>query len=952
MAGGETDAAVGGDTTKRSPYDAVGWWGTATFSWMTPLFNLKGVDLAAATDVAQAMESWSLPADDQPSKHAQLLETAWRQETSESGGVVALEAETEAAGGEERSKLAAVMWRVYGVRWMRTGALKAVGFLSVVATPLLIRTFLEQLQRRTQYDAGVGGSTEKPWPVWALLLLVPVMTLASLLYTVCWHQYMQLCMRIGLCARSGTLMLIYRKTLRLTAQQLASSSNMEVNNLVTSDAERIGMGLMFSHFAWGSPIEILLGTFLAFLEIGWPAFVALGLLLLQVPVQANFGRLTSKLRRRVATETDERVRVMNELLSGMASIKLQCQEASFLSRVATSRSREISKLWRMQMTLGANRSLSFITGMLVSLTAFWLYELKGHDLTIAKAFVCLAYFRQIELAITMLPLAIDAHVQLMVATRRIDSFLAIPEAGHRDSEHSRPESGFAAQLIGASFRWSTAKGGEPSTNPSAPQGGGSGGDDGGGGGGGGGGDDDGDDDENIREAMAAAAPSAAAAAQHHCLTDISLGLRTGRLHGVIGRVGSGKSSLMLSLLGETTLTAGELAIDTSQPISYVSQQPWVINASVRDNILMGRPYVQARYDAVVSACALEADLRQMTAGDATELGERGVTISGGQQMRVALARACYSHATLVLLDDPLAAVDAHVGRHVFTEAVYGLLLAEGRTVLMATHQLHTVPRMDRVWLLEQGRVVSHGTPAEVAKAAHPLAQELQQQLAGNADEPQTADPQQVQVHAIEHKEEPVVPAEPAANAADHAAGGGSSVMVQEGKNAGQVTLRTLRDYMAWGGRAPTWVGTLCCFLLAQTLKIYGDIWIAVWAETSDPLPVAGTRVGVPFVDDPATISKGDYAFWFFILTLGVFAAGLLRSLAFTHCVLHAADSLHRCMCSSVLGSPMVFFESNPLGRIINRFSNDLVSSPSPKMTAGFLSRISHGADFAAGSSRL
>eukprot|EP01051_Picozoa_sp_SAG22_P008636 SAG22_NODE_669_length_7994_cov_2.526536_6_plen_257_part_00 len=242
--------------------------------------------------------------------------------------------------------------------------------------------------------------------MWVLVMLVPAMTFAGFLYTLVWHHYMQGCVRIGMCMRSGVLMLIYRKALRLTGQELASSSNSEVNNLVTSDAERIAQGLTFSHFTWGSPVEILISTVLAYNEIGWPACGGVAILLLQMPVQSFFGGKTGALRKRVAAFTDERVRTMNEVLAGVQTIKLFGWEASFVRRVAAVRQGELAALWRMQAVYGVNRSLSFITTMLVTLASFGVYQALGEDLTVAKAFVCLAYFRQIELAITMLPLAV------------------------------------------------------------------------------------------------------------------------------------------------------------------------------------------------------------------------------------------------------------------------------------------------------------------------------------------------------------------------------------------------------------------------------------------------------------------------------------------------------------------------------------------------------------------
>ena len=700
-------------------------------------------------------------------------------------------------------------------------------------------------------------------------------------------SYMALCIRVGMCMRSGVLTLIYSKALRLTAQELKSSSNSEVNNLVTSDAERIAQGLTFSNFLWGSPVEIILNVTLAYLELGWPVFCALGILLAQTPLLNYFARLQGGLRGRVATETDDRVRTMNEVLAGQQTIKLYGWQAPLLARVTAIREKEIALLWKMQMTMGLSKAFSFICTLVVSLVAFGLYALAGNRLTLQTVFACLAYFRQIELALTMLPLSIDGYVQMVVAAKRIDKFLQITEAGNASKAHVlTPPPGVCAQLTGASFSWGIAAGS------------------------GGKGAETSDKHDDLC-----------------CLHSLDLQFAAGKLHGLIGRVGSGKTSLIMSLLGETTLVKGKLAIDASVPIAYVPQEPWIINASVRENILMGANFDQHRYDTVVKACALETDLRRMTHGDATQLGERGVTVSGGQKLRVALARACYSDTQLVLLDDPLASVDAHVGKHIFVNCIKNFLLQDGRTVIIATHASHTLHSMDTVTLLDEGRVVMTGLPSQVARSEHPLAQEIAQQCDSKlmiSDNDETTG-------------STVVGASSSSSSNDTAACEQSkglvapnSVMVKEQKEVGEVTMDTVRGYIKAGGGYGPWACTLGSFAAAQALKILADFWIALWAESQDPS--SDTPMSFPFVADPAALSLGQYCGYFALLIAIVFASAVLRAWAFTNRVLTSASEIHQEMFTSVINSPTLFFESNPQGRILNRFSNDLdrVDSELPK----------------------
>eukprot|EP01051_Picozoa_sp_SAG22_P008635 SAG22_NODE_669_length_7994_cov_2.526536_5_plen_524_part_00 len=505
---------------------------------------------------------------------------------------------------------------------------------------------------------------------------------------------------------------------------------------------------------------------------------------------------------------------------------------------------------------------------------------------------------------------------MAVATRRIDKFLHIAEAGNQSKTcQLPPPEGVACSLSAASFSWAAPL---LATSTSKAHGGGA---------------SDGDGEKDpMTQPEAEGAPGAAAGdgkPAQDCLCSLDLVFASHKLHGIIGRVGSGKTSLLMSMLGETTKTEGVLQIDGSIPIAYVPQVPWVLNASVRENVVMGAKMDEERYNAVISACALDADIAKMPFADMTELGERGVTVSGGQKLRVALARACYSDATVVLLDDPLSAVDAHVGRHIFSECIQKLLLEQDRrTVTMATHQLHTVHSMDSVCLLEEGRLVMQGTPTDVAATSHPLASEISHQLEDQAEPSPSEDAEGDGSNVLRGGEVMLVPA---ADAEPEQKGGPAAaentVMVKESKQVGEVTWATFGHYVRSSrGGAGRWALTLSLFLLTQATKILCDVWVAFWAESSDPLSRAEGTTGaldMPFIDDPRAISGGEYVQYFACLTAAVFVLAVMRSLAFTSVVLSSANKIHIDMFTAVLDSPTVFFESNPLGRILNRFSNDL-----------------------------
>ena len=190
-----------------------------------------------------------------------------------------------------------------------------------------------------------------------------------------------------------------------------------------------------------------------------------------------------------------------------------------------------------------------------------------------------------------------------------------------------------------------------------------------------------------------------------CLENLSLEFRRSELVCIVGSVGSGKSTLLSALASEMRMTSGSMQFYDRR--ACCPQQPWIQNATVRDNIVFGNPFDSKYYNDVLQACALLPDLDALPSRDLTEIGERGVTLSGGQKQRISIARAIYSKAGIVLLDDPLSAVDAHVGNQIFAQAICGLL--HDRCCIMATHQLHVLPRYDRVIYMDEGNVVAYGT---------------------------------------------------------------------------------------------------------------------------------------------------------------------------------------------------------------------------------------------------
>ena len=387
-------------------------------------------------------------------------------------------------------------------------------------------------------------------------------------------------------------------------------------------------------------------------------------------------------------------------------------------------------------------------------------------------------------------------------------------------------------------------------------------------------------------------------------------------------MGCGKSSLLQLLLGEMRVLHGSVRVRREGGVGYVPQQAWVLNASVRENVLLGRAYEQGWYREVLRCCALEPDLRALPRGDETEIGERGVTVSGGQKARLSLARALYGRPALLLLDDPLSAVDMHVAQHLVREALLGLARGTLRcTVVLASHQLHLVEEMaDELIVLEHGRVLAQGLPADLRERG----------LLGDAAEPAAA-PDAAMPAAAAAPAEPAEPAEPAAPATPATATAAvvapasappvavpATTPAATAATAGDAATRSDAEMGRGNGR-----GEALCFYLRQ-MGLLGCLSIvAAFVGLAVCRAMADWALGGWIM----TPERASGAILYASLTAGTVALGCGYALAFTR-VVGAASRIHTAVLGRVLRAPKAFFDTTPLGLLVNVFSK--VSQPQPE----------------------
>ncbi|XP_076988460.1 ATP-binding cassette sub-family C member 12 isoform X3 [Tamandua tetradactyla] len=413
---------------------------------------------------------------------------------------------------------------------------------------------------------------------------------------------------------------------------------------------------------------------------------------------------------------------------------------------------------------------------------------------------------------------------------------------------------------------------------------------------------------------------------------VSLRRMKGKVLGICGNVGSGKSSLIAALLGQMHLQEGIVAVSGS--LAYVSQQAWIFHGNVRENILFGEKYDHQRYQHAVHVCGLQKDLRSLPYGDLTEIGERGLNLSGGQRQRISLARAVYSDRELYLLDDPLSAVDAQVGKHVFEECIKKAL--GGKTIVLVTHQLQFLESCDEVLLLEDGEICERGTHMKLMQERGRYAK-----LIHNLRGLQFKDPEHIYNAAMVEvlKESTSVGDEVLAPRDEKDEGRepetdsefadtkvpAHQLVQSESLREGSVTWRTYHTYIKASGGYLLSLFTVSLFLLMIGSSAFSNWWLGLWLDKGSQLTCGPHENRTICEKGTVLADTGDRVYqWVYAGSMvSMLVFGITKGFTFTKTTLMASSSLHDRVFDKILKSPMSFFDTTPTGRLMNRFSKDM-----------------------------
>jgi len=893
-------------------------------------------------------------------------------------------AELESLWAEERARpqsssryspIARAAWRSIRGRMLITFVYK-MGWL---ATCMVSNVYL--LRSLVVFLAGSSAA-----PLSEGLLLALGFFLCECARSVCVNQHWLYAYIAGARLRAGVRAMLFEKIMRL---RVTSVSTGKAVSLLSNDAARLLDACNYLEFIASAPVTILVALAVMLYVIGVSAIAGFAVLLICTPIQSRIGQWQGQLRRSTSKITDERVRLMAELLAGIRLVKLYCYERPFAEKVAGIRGREIAMLRSAAIVRALSAVVAFSLPVLVTLATFLTNALIGNSLTPAQAFIVVALFNVVRFPLGVLPQATRTSSEALVALQRMQDFLDLPEVRAEDEPVALPAQGAAAEageaaalarlralladpaaelpprevaveLVNASFRWDApppaqGAGGRPApARPGAPA-------------------------KAASPDEVAVKVGAGAALAPFQLLDVSVRVGAGQVVAVVGAVGSGKSSLVSALLGHMMREKGAACVRGR--VAYAAQSPFIFSGTVRSNILFGRPFEPRRYRRALRACALEPDLRILPAHDQTEIGEKGINLSGGQKARLSLARALYADADVYFLDDPLAAVDAHVGRHLWRRLIERELVRRGRkTVVIVTHQLQYLPRCDSCVVLEGGRVLAQATYAELLargvdlrSASSERDRAVERDRVAAASAAADADPVAAKAHADGEEggdndgdddddnydddddenddsevqlagksssgtnpDEPspaaatLVSAAKSAQAADAAvvaerkAAAGGKLVVAEDRSVGSVSGATVAAYFRAAGGLYVAVLIGLVLLSGKGMTLLSSAFLSYWTQggrLSAVPPIFG-----PPVAPGSTMSMGDslrYAGVYGGLVLGVVLLNGCQGLLFAMITLRSSQRLHNQVFAAVMRARLSWFESQPTGRVLSRFTGDV-----------------------------
>ncbi|KIH61296.1 ABC transporter, ATP-binding protein [Ancylostoma duodenale] len=771
------------------------------------------------------------------------------------------EQEMAAKAGRAPSLMSAIR-RTYWVEIAQFGILLFLEESIKLCQPL----FMGRLIRYFRFDA--------PMTEFEAYVAAGGVAMTAAFFALIHHPYFYGLQKVGLQLKIAASGMLVNKGVRLSSAALHKTTVGHMVNLLSTDINKFDMGFIFLHYMWVSPLLLIAYSYYLWQEIGPSSFAGFGALVVLIPIQGYFSRQMGRCRREIAARTDKRISIMNEILNGIRVIKMYAWEGAFSEVVADLRRREMSKVRANAVFQSLVMGLFWSSGKLIAFLELEEFSSYAQEsLTYSK-----------DGAAHFVPNSETGESEVLLKRVSINADVtnaAVAEKKSLEGGH------IVVQSLTTS--WQTAE-------------------------------EEGEDVFAVR--------------------NLSFEAKPGDLVAVIGPVGAGKSSLLSSLLCEARRVTGTLSI--SGKVAYCSQDSWIFSGTIRDNILFGYEFDQEKYRKALEISALNNDIAQFPRGDAVLVGDRGTSLSGGQKARIALARAIYSDADVFLLDDPLSAVDATVGRFLFEKCICGHL--RNKIVVLVTHQIQFLHHASEVLLMKNGEVVAKGSLEELKKAHAEqfaaLIQETEMSYARRTSSECAASvnsPRRTLSRMSEVTDEG--DHDGVERTLSYVSEKGDNELkektdfvpeiIEEDKVAGAVSWRIYGVYVQAMCSNPFVIPPLLFVVFSvQILFNLTDWWLnktnAAERETAARLTNAtGVEDRYTFFGRVWSVNLNDYMYSYTVLTLLLVVGSVVRCVWFRFSQTLASIALHKKMFSAVVNAKISFFDKNPIGRILNRFSKDV-----------------------------
>ncbi|XP_052753783.1 probable multidrug resistance-associated protein lethal(2)03659 [Galleria mellonella] len=880
-----------------NPRCRANWFSILTFGWTLETFKL-----GYNRDIKESDLYGPLP-EHRSDVLGDALQRTWDKEVDQNRKL---------ADGSKPS-LWKVLFKVFGPELMLYGLiLAAMEFLIRLQQPLFLGLLLRYYSPAQELKNGTSTSMymsrlfnyyqREDSVTWGEAVFFSFgVVFCSTVNVMVQHPFMMGVMHIGMKMRVGMCSLIYRKALKVSIQAISENSAGLVVNLMANDVNRFDTGPLFVHYLWIGPCETLLMTVYLYRDMGMAAVCGAMVIFAMVPFQIYLGTRTAYYRKGTALKSDERVRLMKEILMGMEVIKMYTWERPFRKIIDNVRRGEIYYIKMTSYIRGVIMSFIMFTSRFGIFLTVLLYVKYINRITVENVFFLTCFYNIMKQTMTLyFPQAVGQIAEMNVAVQRIRDYLLSEECylPARTLELDvRTVKSFKKVTIVDPLKSPLHTSHEvPGTSHKTKD----------------------RKEKPYKEQKGEAiiifnkANSRwVKSSEKDDVNNINLKILSGSTTTIIGAVGSGKSTLLHMILKELPCSHG--SVEAIGSISYANQDPWLFVGSVRQNILFGQPFKRARYMEVCKVCALERDISLFPHGDKTVVGERGVSLSGGQRARINLARAIYKEADIYLLDDPLSAVDTQVAKHIFERCLKWYLA--DKTVILVTHQLQFIKSVDQIVIMDKGKIIADGSfedlnerDLKIIELMVDKAQEVREEDGSSTiQSTSTLQPSTLSLHKRHWS-----------LLFDNSI---SQTQEAELQTTGRVQSSVYREYFLTAASCP-YVSLVCfMFILAQVCGSTCDYWISRWSKVEDQLTGDSTLDNILWSEQG--LRRSDFVLIFGIITSATIMVALIRALLFFSLCMKSSIKFHDKMFECISHSPMSFFHLNPSGRILNRFSKDM-----------------------------